>query len=121
MTKAVSMIALAALASLLSGCGCSREKKLVAEGAVDRMQDAEYTNRLAGIRSGQVDVASKAAAIRSEIEKLGRDAESHGSYADLTNRLAKCELEMEQLRKSARQAVMGRILKNAAEKGNLKK
>ena len=121
MMRTVSIIALIALSALLSGCGCSREKKPV-EGVEARMKDAEYTNRLAEIRSEQVKVASAAAAIRSEIEKLGGDAERHASYPDLTNRLAQCEADMERIRKTAQQTVRERILRDSPEKkGYLKK
>ena len=120
MMRTVSIIALLALATLLSGCGCSREKKPVEESRV-RMQDVAYTNKLSNLRSRQNKVASKAAAIRSELERLGKNAEKHPSYADLTNRLAQCEVESEHIRKAAQAVIRNRIMKDQSAKGNLKK
>jgi len=114
------LIALAALCSLLSGCGCSREKKSV-DGPAERMEDAAYTNKLMNLRSEQASIASEIAAIKAKIAKLGDDAARKPEYVDLTNRLAKCELEAKSMRNAARQAVRARILKDAAKKGDLKK
>lgn len=115
-----SVIALAALCSLLSGCGCSREKKPV-DGPAERMEDAAYTNKLVKLRSGQSSIASEIAAIKAKIAKLGDDAAKRPEYSDLTNRLAKCESKAKSMRDAARQAVRARILKDAAKKGDLKK
>jgi hypothetical protein len=114
------VIALAALCALLSGCGCSREKKPV-DGPAGRMEDAAYTNRLVKLRSEQASVASEIAAIKAKIAKLGDDAVKKPEYVDLTNRLAKCESEAKSVQNAARQAVRARILKDAAKKGDLKK
>ena len=86
------VIALAALCSLLSGCGCSREKKSV-DGPAERMEDAAYTNKLMNLRSEQASIASEIAAIKAKIAKLGDDAAKMPEYVDLTNRLAMCESE----------------------------
>jgi len=120
MMRAISIIALLALVSLLSGCGCSREKKPV-DGMKERMSDVAYTNTLAKLRSEQVSSAAKIAAIVAKIEKLGKDAASSPEYMALTNDLAKCRAESEMIRKTARMAVRNRLMKDAAKKGNLKK
>ena len=120
MIRAVSIIALAALASLLSGCGCSREKTLVDE-AKGRMHDATYTNMLVQTRLEQVKIASRAAAIKAKIESLGADAASHPEYADLTNDLARCKAEAEMLNKMVRMAIRDRLTKDLKAKGDLKK
>ena len=121
MTSRISIIALAALVSLLSGCGCSREKKSV-DGMKERMQDVSYTNMLAQARKAQAQVASQMAGINAAIERLGDNAENSPEYTDLTNRLARCKAESEMLSKAVRMAVRDRLLKDsAAKKGNLKK
>lgn len=121
MMRSVSIIALLALVSLLSGCGCSREKKPV-DGIKERMSDAAYTNTLAKLRSAQVSVAAKIAAVTAKIEKLGKDASSSPEYAALTNDLAKCKAELEMMRRSAQMAVRNRIMRDVDfKKGDLKK
>lgn len=120
MRFAFSIIALAAACSLLSGCGCSSEKKPV-NAAKERMVDVAYTNKLITLHGEQKSVAAKMAAIQAEIEKLGENAKNRPEYADLTNKLAKCELESKMIREAARQAVRERLMKNLSDKGNLKK
>jgi hypothetical protein len=120
MIRAISIIALAALASLLSGCGCSREKKPV-DGLKERMSDVAYTNTLAKMREGQASAASRIAAITAKIENQGKDAESSPEYVALTNELAQCKAESEMIRKATRMAVRNRLMKDASKKGNLKK
>ena len=121
MIRSISIIALAALFSLLSGCGCSREKKPV-DGMKDRMQDAVYTNLLAQTHNAQVQVASQIADINASIERLGKNAENSPEYTDLTNRLARCKAESEMLNKTVRMAIRDRLMKDSkAKKGNLKK
>ena len=121
------IILLGAACCMFSGCGCSKEKSPPSSEAEARMQDAAYTNRLVQIHKGQKAAASKSAAIRAEIERLGANPESRPEYADLTNRLAQCELEAEAARNAARNAVRERIMKDAAAKkaqstkGNLNK
>jgi hypothetical protein len=121
MIRSISIIALAALFSLLSGCGCSRGKKPV-DAMKERMRDSAYTNMLAQALSDQKKIASEAAKIRSSIEKLGKNAVGSPEYVDLTNRLARCEKEAETTRTAARMAVRDRLMKDSkAKKGNLKK
>ena len=121
MIRTISIIALLALASLLSGCGCSREKKPV-DAMKERMRDSAYTNMLAQALSDQRKIASEAAKIRTSIEKLGKNAVGSPEYVDLTNRLAKCVKEAEMTRMAARMAVRERLMKDSkAKKGNLKK
>ena len=119
MIRSISIIALCALSMLLSGCGCSREKKPVEEGRI-RMSDASYTNSLAKLRGERVSVATKIAAIKAKIEKLGKDASSSPEYTVLTNDLAKCRAEAETIRKKTQMTVRNRLLKDAEKKGNLK-
>ena len=114
------MLALCAAGLLVSGCGCSKEKT-AADGVPARMNDAAYTNRLVEIRHGQLSAAGRIALIRKEIAKLGKDAEKNPRYVNLTNELAKCTAEHEKLRKDAMATVRARILKESAEKRNLKK
>jgi hypothetical protein len=115
------IIALAALAALLSGCGCSKEKKSV-EGIGDRMADVAYTNALANLRHKQTASAAKISGIMTEIEKLGKNASLSPKYASLTNDLAKCRAELEAARRATQMAVRSRLMqKNASAKGNLKK
>ena len=116
----ISIVALAALATLLSGCGCSREKKPV-EGPKERMGDVAYTNTLATLRRDQASVAAKIAAIRVKMEKLGKNASPSPEYISLTNDLARCEAESEMIRKTTQMAVRDRLMKGAAKKGDLKK
>ena len=121
MIRTISIIALLALTVLLSGCGCSREKKPV-DAMKARMQDAAYTNMLVQALSDQKKVASETAKIKSSIAKLGKDAVGTQEYIDLTNRLARCEKEAEMTRMAARMAVRDRLMKDSkAKKGNLKK
>ena len=120
MIRTISIIALLALTVLLSGCGCSREKKPV-DAMKERMQDAAYTNMLAQALSDLKKVASETAKIKASIEKLGKDAVGTAEYVDLTNRLEKCEKEAEMTRMAARMAVRDRLMKDSkAKKGNLK-
>lgn len=116
MIRMLSIVALGALCGMLSGCGCSKEKAPPPSDAEIRMRDVEYTNRLAQIRDAQVSAAVRAAAIRAELEKFGTDASNRPEYADLTNRLARCEAEAEAARLAARNAVRARLLKDAAAK-----
>ena len=120
MMRAISIIALSALVSLLSGCGCSTKREPVDEARV-RMSDAAYTNLLVQTHSAQVQVASQMAAIRSEIERLGKGAEKRPEYVDLTNRLARCKAESEMLNNAVRMAIRDRLMKDSKAKGNLKK
>ena len=84
MMRAISIIALSALVSLLSGCGCSTKREPVDEARV-RMSDAAYTNLLVQTHSAQVQVASQMAAIRSEIERLGKGAEKREAVLSRRN------------------------------------
>ena len=121
MIRTISIIALVALTVLLSGCGCSREKKPV-DAMKARMQDSAYTNMLVQALSDQKKVASETAKIKSSIAKLGKDAVGTQEYIDLTNRLARCEKEAEMTRMAARMAVRDRLMKDSkAKKVNLKK
>ena len=120
MTSRISILALAALATLLSGCGCSKEKKPV-DAPKERMEDVAYTNTLARLRKDQASAAAKIAAIREKIEKLGGNATTSPEYISLTNDLAKCMAESEKIRKTTQMAVRNRLMKDAAKKGNLKK
>ena len=120
MMSRISIIALAALATLLFGCGCSEEKKPV-EGVKDRMGDATYTNVLVKLRKNQASVAAKIAVIREKIEKLGANAVKSPEYVLLTNDLARCMAESEMIRKTTQMAVRDRLMKDSKAKGNLKK
>ena len=113
------VIALAALCSLLSGCGCSRERNPV-DGPAERMEDAAYTNNLVKLRSGRSSIASEIAAIKAKIAKLGDDAAKMPEYVDLTNRLAMCESESRLMQKATQQAVRERLLRNSSAKDDLK-
>ena len=115
----VPIIALCALCSILSGCGCSKDKK--PEGVPSRMEDAVYTNELVQLRGNQTAVAAKAAILRARIERLGADAAGTPEYTELTNQLAQCAAEAERLRKTTMSVIHTRIIKDAAQKGNLKK
>ena len=119
MTSRISIIALAALTTLLSGCGCSREKKPV-DGLKERMEDAAYTNTIVSLRKDQASAAAKISAIRQKIEKLGKDAAASPEYISLTNDLAKAKAESEMIRKTTQMAVRNRLMKDAAKKGDLK-
>ena len=119
MTSRISIIALAVLATLLSGCGCSKEKKTV-DAPRQRMEDAAYTNTLAKLRKDQSSAAAKIAVISEKIEKLGKDAVKSPEYISLTNNLAKAKAESEMVRKTTQMAVRNRLMKDAAKKGNLK-
>lgn len=116
----IPIIALGALCSILSGCGCSKDKK--PEGGVpSRMEDAVYTNELVQLRGNRTAVAAKAAILRARIESLGADAAGTPEYVELTNRLAQCDAEAERLRATTMSVIRTRIIKDAAQKGNLKK
>ena len=86
-----------------------------------RMEDAVYTNNLVQLRGNQTAVAAKAAALRERIKKLGADAEGSPEYVDLTNQLAQCTMEAEQLRKATLSTIRARIMNESAKKGNLNK
>ena len=115
----ISIIALGALCCLFSGCGCSKEKGSAA--VPSRMEDAVYTNQLVQLRNSRAAAAAEAVAIRAQIEKLGPNAAQTPEYAALTNRLAQCTAASERIRKETLTTVRSRILKESAEKGNLKK
>lgn len=119
MLRLISISALGALCCFLSGCGCSKDEPAPAS----RVEDADYTNRLAQIHGRQKDVAANAATIRAQIEKLGAEAKGKPEYVDLTNRLAQCEAEMERIRKEALLAVRARISRDLPPRktGDLKK
>ncbi len=121
MGRAIHTFALCALCAFLSGCGCSRDRQ--DDGAEpSRMHDPAYTNALASIASRRAAVAAKAADIRARIAKLGDGARGGAEYADLTNRLARCEAEAASARKDAISTVRARILKEkSAVKGGLRK
>ena len=119
MTSRISIIALAALTTLLSGCGCSREKKPV-DGLKERMEDVAYTNAIVSLRKDQALAAAKISVIRQKIEKLGKDAAASPEYISLTNDLAKAKAESEMIRKTTQLAVRNRLMRDAAKKGNLK-
>lgn len=120
MTSKISIIALAAVATLLSGCGCSKEKKRV-DGPKERMADVAYTEAIGKLRKDQSSAAAKIAAIRERIEKLGGNASASLEYVSLTNDLARCTAEFEMIRKTTQMAVRDRLMKDAAKKGDLKK
>ena len=119
MMRTISIAALAVLVSLLSGCGCSREKKPV-DGLKGRMEDVAYTNAIVSLRKDQASAAAKISVIRQKIEKLGKDAATSPEYISLTNDLAKAKAESEMIRKTTQMAVRNRLMKDAAKKGNLK-
>lgn len=124
MAYRIAIIALGALCSIFSGCGCSKEKpKGAGEVATSRLQDAAYTNRLVQLRAEQAAAAAKAAEVRARIAKLGTEAEKSAAYIDLTNQLARCEAETQRIRKETLTTIRARVLKEAesAKKGNLKK
>lgn len=85
------------------------------------MNDAAYTNRLVEVRKGRNAVAAKAAAIRERIAKLGPEAQDTPVFIDLTNQLAQCEAESDQMRKTALNVIRTRVMKESSQKGNLKK
>lgn len=120
MKLSLSILVLCAASLLISGCGCSKEKT-AADGVPARMKDSAYTNQLTQIRKGQMSAVNREAALRAKIAKMGKDAEKNPEYSALTNELAKCKLQSEQLQRDAAAAVRARILKDAAKKGNLKK
>jgi len=119
----IAIIALGALCCLVSGCGgCSKEPKpVVDDGVPPRMKDAAYTNQLVQLQRRQKTVAAQMAALQSKIERLGAEAKTKPEYADLTNRLAQCEAELERVRKETLLTVRTRLLKDASKKDNLKK
>ena len=119
MMSRISIIALAVLATLLSGCGCSKEKKPV-EGQKNRMEDAAYTNTLVKLHKDQASATKKISVIKQKIEKLGKDAATSPEYISLTNDLAKAKAESEMIRKTTQMAVRNRLMEDAAKKGNLK-
>ena len=120
----ISIVALSALCCLVSGCGgCSKEPKppVVDDGVPPRMKDPAYTNQLVQLQGRQKKVAAQMAALRLKIEGLGAEAKGKPEYADLTNRLAQCEAELERVRKETLLTVRTRLLKDASKKDNLKK
>jgi len=119
----ISIIALSALCCLVSGCGgCSKEPKpVVDDGVPPRMKDPAYTNQLVQLQGRQKKVVAQMAALKSKIEGLGAEAKGKPEYADLTNRLAQCEAELERVRKETLLTVRTRLLKDASKKDNLKK
>ena len=117
MMRCLSIIALGALCCLFS-----KEKE--APGDIpSRMQDAAYTNRLVQLRGRQAALAAQVAALQEKIEKLGAEAKAAGApeYVDLTNRLAQCRSEVEQVRTEAIVAIRTRIMKESDQQRNLKK
>ena len=126
MLTRVAIIALGALCCLFSGCGgCSKEPKPPAtdEGRPPRLEDSAYTNRLVQLRGRQKAIVSQMASLQAKIQRLGPgpEAQTKPEYADLTNRLARCEAELERVRKETLLAVRTRLLKDSEKKGNLKK
>ena len=119
----ISIIALSALCCLVSGCGgCSKEPKpVVDDGVPPRMKDPAYTNQLVQLQGRQKKVVAQMAALKSKIEGLGAEAKGKPEYADLTNRLAQCEAELERVRKETLLTVRTRLLKDSSTKDNLKK
>lgn len=119
----ISIVALSALCCLVSGCGgCSKEPKpVVDDGVPPRMKDPAYTNQLVQLQGRQKKVVAQMAALKSKIEGLGAEAKGKPEYADLTNRLAQCEAELERVRKETLLTVRTRLLKDASKKDNLKK
>ena len=119
----ISIVALSALCCLVSGCGgCSKEPKpVVDDGVPPRMKDPAYTNQLVQLQGRQKKVVAQMAALKSKIEGLGAEAKGKPEYADLTNRLAQCEAELERVRKETLLTVRTRLQKDSAKKDNLKK
>ena len=120
----IAIIALGALCCLVSGCGgCSKEQKppVVDDGVPPRMKDPAYTNQLVQLQRRQRTVAAQMAALQLKIEGLGAEAKTKPEYADLTNRLAQCEAELERVRKETLLTVRTRLQKDSAKKDNLKK
>ena len=119
----ISIVALSALCCLVSGCGgCSKEPKpVVDDGVPPRMKDPAYTNQLVQLQGRQKKVAAQMAALQAKIEGLGAEAKDKPEYADLTNRLAQCEAELERVRKETLLTVRTRLLKDASKKDNLEK
>ena len=120
----IAIIALGALCCLVSGCGgCSKEQKppVVDDGVPPRMKDPAYTNQLVQLQRRQRTVAAQMAALQAKIEGLGSEAKTKPEYADLTNRLAQCEAELERVRKETLLTVRTRLQKDSAKKDNLKK
>ena len=116
----LSIIALGALCCLFSGCGCSKEKPSE-DGVPPRMKDAAYTNQLVQLRANQATVAAQVAALKDKLANLGPEAVGTPEYIDLTNRLARSQGEADSLRKTTLNVIRTRILKESAQKGNLKK
>ena len=120
----IAIIALGALCCLVSGCGgCSKEQKppVVDDGVPPRMKDPAYTNQLVQLQRRQKTVAAQMAALQLKIEGRGAEAKTKPEYADLTNRLAQCEAELERVRKETLLTVRTRLQKDSAKKDNLKK
>jgi hypothetical protein len=119
----IAIVALSALCCFVSGCGgCSKEPKpVVDDGVPPRMKDPAYTNQLVQLQGRQKKIAAQMAALQSKIERLGAEAKTKPEYADLTNRLAQCEAELERVRKETLLTVRTRLLKDSAKKDNLKK
>ena len=120
----IAIVALGALCCLVSGCGgCSKEQKppVVDDGVPPRMKDPAYTNQLVQLQRRQRTVAAQMAALQLKIEGLGAEAKTKPEYADLTNRLAQCEAELERVRKETLLTVRTRLQKDSAKKDNLKK
>ena len=119
----IAIVALSALCCLVSGCGgCSKEPKpVVDDGVPPRMKDPAYTNQLVQLQRRQKTVAAQMTALQSKIERLGAEAKARPEYADLTNRLAQCEAELERVRKETLLTVRTRLLKDSEKKDNLKK
>lgn len=118
MVARIAIIAFGAICCLFSSCGCSKEK---GPGVPARMEDAVYTNRLVQLRADQTAAAAKAVALRRKLEQLTQDAKGTPEYIDLTNRLAQCTEEAERLRKATLNTIRARLMKESAQKGNLKK
>ena len=119
----IAIVALSALCCLVSGCGgCSKEPKpVVDDGVPPRMKDPAYTNQLVQLQGRQKKIAAQMAALQSKIERLGAEAKTKPEYADLTNRLAQCEAELERVRKETLLTVRTRLQADSATKGDLKK
>ena len=120
----IAIVALSVLCCLVSGCGgCSKEQNpsVVDDGVPSRMKDPAYTNQLVQLQGRQKAVAAQMAALQSKIEGLGAEAKVKPEYADLTNRLAQCETELERVRKETLLTVRTRLQKDASKKDNLKK
>lgn len=121
MRSIVAIAVFSAMCSLISGCGCSKEKPQ-SDGVPERMKDAAYTNALVTLHGEKKAVAGRIAAIKAKIAALGESAGKSAEYVDLTNQLARCEAEAAGIHKEALMTVRARILKEqSAKKGNLSK